>query len=357
MQRSRFPTLTQYAAALALALPACGGTHAAELGEAIARSFIGQPLVADIELTALAPDEIGRLQVRLATPDVYRGANIVMNPALQSLTVTEVRRDQRQYLRVSTARRIDAQYVHLFLELSAGERSMVRAATVWLTPDPAPAPPPAAAVPAPAPVAVRRSAPAPQAQQEHGQERAAAPDPLLLARQAPPVSLPRRQSEPKMCGPHGAAGDQARACLALDRRNAVLSRKLVELEGKVKVLQKELAHNPGEAPKAEPPAPVKALAPVKPKPLKRAPALIKKESESGAWPVMLLAGGAALLLLTVGLTVYAFRRRKKDKAPSAPSKYWVLLRHPFRRKQAAEAAPPAPAAEGSYTPVAEAAIE
>lgn len=376
MQHSRFPTLKRHAAAAValelLALLAGAGARAAELGDATVRSFIGQPLVADIELTALAPDEAGKLQVRLATPDVYRGANIAMNPALQSLSVSVLRRDQRQFLHLTTMRRIEAQYVHLFLELSAGERSMVRAATVWLTPDPAPAPatmpslaPAAVPAPAPAPLPARRAAPEPEPEPEMG----AASNPMLAAslRQAASVSMPHRRSEAKVCGAQGAAGEQARECIALDRKNAALSSKLVELEGKVKVLQKELAQKPAGAPQAAAarpdsiaPEPVKALVPLKPVPLKAlkktAPAA-RKNSESTSTPVMLLAGGATLLLLAIGLAVYAFRRRKKDQTDSAPSKYWVLLRNPFRRKKAAEAPPPEPAAEAAYTPVAEAVIE
>ena len=52
-----------------------GAAQAAELGEPRVSSFIGQPLVADIELTMLE-DAASPVQVRLAHPNVYRGANI-----------------------------------------------------------------------------------------------------------------------------------------------------------------------------------------------------------------------------------------------------------------------------------------
>jgi pilus assembly protein FimV len=126
--------------------------NAAELGDVSVRSFIGQPLSADIELVALAPDEVNALQVRLARPDVFRGANITMNPALSSVRMSVVKRDQKQFLHVTTTRAIDADYVHMYVELSAAGRQDVRLATVWLQADPNPPPPPApmvAAVPAP----------------------------------------------------------------------------------------------------------------------------------------------------------------------------------------------------------------
>jgi pilus assembly protein FimV len=78
-----------------------------------------------------------------------------MNPALSGLHMTIVRRDGRQYLRVSTSRPIEADYLHLFLELSGGGRQEVRAATVWLQADPNPSMR-ASAVPAAAVGSLRR---------------------------------------------------------------------------------------------------------------------------------------------------------------------------------------------------------
>ena len=141
MQRTPFLTLIL---ACAGALSLAAAASAAELGEVAVRSFIGQPLSADIELVQLAPDEVSALQVRLAQPDVFRGASITMNPALASVHMSVVRRDGRQFLHLTTTRNIDADYVHLFLELSAAGRHDVRAATVWLQPDPNPAPLPSA---------------------------------------------------------------------------------------------------------------------------------------------------------------------------------------------------------------------
>ncbi|NVD73065.1 hypothetical protein HUX88_21290 [Duganella sp. BJB1802] len=165
MQRNTLLTsILAGAGALLLATAA----PAAELGDIAVRSYIGQPLAADIELVQLAPDEVSALQVRLAQQDVYRGANISMNPALGSLHMAVVRRDGRQFLHLTTTRAIDAEYVHLFLELSAAGRQDVRAATVWLQADPNPAPPPLppvtaaqAALLARAERAVQATAPAP----------------------------------------------------------------------------------------------------------------------------------------------------------------------------------------------------
>jgi pilus assembly protein FimV len=152
MQRFTLTYLLRSLACAVLLAPAGIVANAAELGDVSARSFIGQPLSADIELVALAPDEVNALQVRLARPDVFRGANITMNPALSSVRMSVVKRDQKQFLHVTTTRAIDADYVHLYVELSAAGRQDVRLATVWLQADPNPPPPPApvvASVPAP----------------------------------------------------------------------------------------------------------------------------------------------------------------------------------------------------------------
>ncbi|MFM9437210.1 hypothetical protein ACFDR9_004297 [Janthinobacterium sp. CG_23.3] len=357
MQRSAPFSLIRRAAVIAIAALACAGAAAAELGEPSVRSYLGQPLVAEIELTALAPDEVAGLQVRLASPDVYRGANISMSPVLQTVHLAVVRREQRQYLRVTSPRRVDADYLHLYLELSAGGRSAVRAVTLWLSADPAPAPTPA---PAPAPViahapvpaspaaAVSEAAPSPalvaaRVRAAMPERREPAPAPVMARppshkppRQAaaatavPHTSVPAQMPAPDAaaaCGP-GSAG-QAKACRVLDQKNAALTSKLVELEGKIKILQRELL--PGQA--GLKPQPISALTPLKAKP-KPLAAAAKKAPATSLMPLALVGGGVVALLLLIGAALYLYWRRKKAAVPGAPSTYWVLLRKPFRRKKA-----------------------
>ena len=101
-------------AAASLALPP---VMAAELGEMAVLSHVGQPLLAEIELTALTPEEAGGVAVRLASPDVYRGGGIGMDPALQTLMISPLERGGRQYVRVTTRQAIQAGHVHLYLLL------------------------------------------------------------------------------------------------------------------------------------------------------------------------------------------------------------------------------------------------
>lgn len=148
MHRSVIHHLSRLLACAALLAPLA---QAAELGDVAVRSYIGQPLAADIELVSLTPEEAGSLQVRLARPDVYRGASITMNPALSSVRMSVVRRDNKSFLHVTTAGAVSADFVHVYVELSVAGRQEVRLATVWLQPDPNPAPPPPAPSPAPVP--------------------------------------------------------------------------------------------------------------------------------------------------------------------------------------------------------------
>ena len=142
MLRSRFASFLSFCSAIVLS-GVLASAQAAELGEPLVRSFIGQPLVADIELAALA-DEATPVQVKLANPDVYRGAGIGMHPVLSSLNMTVMRREGRQFLHITSIKPLDAEYVHIFLELADGGRRSVRGTTLWLTPDPHPVPPLAA---------------------------------------------------------------------------------------------------------------------------------------------------------------------------------------------------------------------
>ena len=184
MQRFTLTHLLRSLACAVLLAPVGIVAGAAELGDVSARSFIGQPLSADIELVALAPDEVNALQVRLARPDVFRGANITMNPALSSVRMSVVKRDQKQFLHVTTTRAIDADYVHMYVELSAAGRQDVRLATVWLQADPNPPPPPAPVVASVAAPSAMASADAERIAAQARAERAAAA-PAVTA--APPV--------------------------------------------------------------------------------------------------------------------------------------------------------------------------
>ncbi|PHV17331.1 hypothetical protein CSQ90_08405 [Janthinobacterium sp. BJB303] len=353
MPSSAFPRWSLIACAAA-SLPAPPAV-AAELGDMAVLSHLGQPLLAEIELTALAPDEASGVAVRLASPDVYRGGGVAMDPALQGLTISPLERGGRRYVRVTTEKAIQAGHVHLYLLLGNGGAAVVRLGTLWLTPAPPaavlpPSRPPAPSLP-PAPLprpivasAAPPAAPSPDAAALAARARAegmlrpaAVFVPPPAAQKAAPAARAavrppplRHPSAPvAACAPQADAGAAA-ACVALDEKNAALNVKLGELEGKIGALQQALAL-PAAAvtPAAAAPAEAApALQRAKPRPLHAPP----PEKKAGGNGLLWLGIGTALFLLLTAVIAYAVRKRRQAAAPAAPSKYWVLLRKPFRRK-------------------------
>ncbi|MEO7496418.1 MAG: hypothetical protein ABIT83_05380 [Massilia sp.] len=274
---------------------------AAELGDASVRSHIGQPLVADVELTALA-DENAPVQVALASADVYRGANIRMHPALADLNISINRRGGHRTIHLLSSRPIDAEYLHLFLDVTEGNRRNVRAVTLWLTPAPPPEPAPAPVPVPPAPVAL----PAPSA------PVAAVPVPVATPAPAP---LPRavRMSTPAPACPSPSA-EQLRACTALDYKNATLRAQIVDLEEKVKLLQMAIE---GKTSRPAPRAVVHAAAPRVITPKEESPPAAKHEAGT-PWLFIGIAS-AAIAGLIGALGFVLWRRRKLAAKPVMPA--------------------------------------
>ena len=300
---------------------ACG--QAAELGEPVVRSHLGQPLIADVELSALA--EPGTpVSVRLSSADVYKGANIAMHPVLGSLNLSVMRRDGRQFLHVTSVKPVDSDAVHLFLDLVDGNRRNVRAVTLWITPDPAPAP-------APRPAAVPLSTPTPLAVAAVAEPARAAP--AAPARIAPQVerSRPARvikvPSSDAACPQPQFSQEQIKSCASIDANNALLSAQIVELEDKVKQLQVAM-----EGKHAAPDATLHKAEPAPP----LAPALAKPVVKPAAGFPWLLVIGIVLALLAIGGAVWFMLSRRKGKTvetAAADSVAWYArLANPFRRK-------------------------
>lgn len=234
--------------ALALAVPLSAA--AAELGQPVVKSHIGQPLVADIELL---PDEAGLVRATLANEEVYLTANIVRPPVLGSLHMSVMRRDGRQFLHITSIRPVEKEYLHLFLDLIENGKRSIRPATLWLTPEPPPA------------------------------VRAVRPAPAPVVAAAPKLVVPK----PVPAKPVPAPSQPDKACLAMDYQNAQLSAQIVDLEEKVKALQLAIDMQTTPAPKK--PAPLKAATPAK-----------RAEPESSGWMMYGSAGAGVLALFGAG---------------------------------------------------------
>ncbi|MGK5053514.1 FimV/HubP family polar landmark protein [Janthinobacterium sp. RB2P8] len=99
---------------------------AAELGKITVLSAAGQPLRAEIELTAVKPDEASSLLAKLAPPDAYHQAVVDFNPALNALTFSIETRNGKPFVRVSSAQPLTEPLVDLLLELSGKHGRQVR---------------------------------------------------------------------------------------------------------------------------------------------------------------------------------------------------------------------------------------
>jgi len=175
--------LKSLTSAVASAVLLAASANAAGLGKLTVLSSLGQPLRAEIELTAVSADEAGALVARLAPTDAFRSANIDFNPALMSLRFDVEQRSGKQVIKVSSSQPINEPFVDMLLELTWTGGRMVREYTFLLDPPDlratqapqvtapvdvsnrgagtAAAPAPAATAPAPAPAAaVQPAAPA-----------------------------------------------------------------------------------------------------------------------------------------------------------------------------------------------------
>jgi pilus assembly protein FimV len=320
--------------AVVAALLAAAPARAAELGDIAVRTYLNQPLTADIELVMLSPDEAAEgVPVRLAGANIYQGANVRMHPALAGARMSVQRKEGRLFVHIVTLQPVDTEVVHLFLELGSGSRAVVRAATVWLTPEPPGAPRPPVVRPLPATAAASpavEGVPAARTAAAVPVRPAPLPPPVdlppppkqamaaALPTAAPPLSAPSASSaaapvtaDPSLPGfapseaalvaarartaaereaqarravraGHGAggilgtmpprgvpgaaacapgqAGDQARQCVALDRKNTELNAKIHDLESKVQALQSAMG-TPAPAQAASGAAPAAAATP------------------------------------------------------------------------------------------------
>jgi len=126
--------LKKLTAAVASALVLSSAAHAAGLGKLTVLSALGQPLRAEIELTAVSSDEANGLVAKLASPEAFRTANIEFNPALLSLRFAVEQRNGRQFIRVSSTQPLNEPFVDMLLELTWNNGRLVREYTFLLDP-------------------------------------------------------------------------------------------------------------------------------------------------------------------------------------------------------------------------------
>jgi pilus assembly protein FimV len=110
------------------------GAQAAGLGKLMVYSAIGQPLNAEVAVTA-APDELVGLSARLAPHKAFQEAGIDFPPVLTALRFNLAKApDGRPVLRLSTDAPINEPFLHFLVELNWTSGRMVREYTFLLDP-------------------------------------------------------------------------------------------------------------------------------------------------------------------------------------------------------------------------------
>ena len=121
-------------AAVASAVLLFSNAHAAGLGKLTVLSSLGQPLRAEIELTAVSKDEAGSLVAKLASSESFRQAKIDFNPALLSLRFAVEQRGSRQFIRMTSNQPLNEPFVDMLLELGGSNGRLLREYTFLLDP-------------------------------------------------------------------------------------------------------------------------------------------------------------------------------------------------------------------------------
>ena len=131
--------LSLVAAALSLPAPAL----ALGLGKLTVNSGLGQPLSAQVELTAATRDELESLAARVADASLYRQNNLAFQGVLSRSRVTvEQGPNGAAFLKVTTVGNVAEPYLDLLIEVNWAAGRVVRAYTFLLDPPGATAAPP-----------------------------------------------------------------------------------------------------------------------------------------------------------------------------------------------------------------------
>ncbi|MEW6164485.1 MAG: FimV/HubP family polar landmark protein [Pseudomonadota bacterium] len=143
------------ASLLAALMGAAFGVHAAGMGKLVVYSAIGQPLSAEVAISA-TPEELGSISARLAPHSAFKDAGIDFLPALTGLRFDIAKTTSGQpILKLSTDAPLNEPFLHFLVELSWTSGRMVREYTFLLDPPEMLKPAKPAAVVAPAMPAIQ----------------------------------------------------------------------------------------------------------------------------------------------------------------------------------------------------------
>ena len=126
----------------AIAATVCAGlllaalvAHAAGLGAIAVQSSLGQPLVAQVEITTLQAGEFDEIKARIASRDTYENAKLAYVPVYRLITITAERRaDGSPILRLSSNAPVNEPVIDLLVELTWNSGKIVQKYSILLDP-------------------------------------------------------------------------------------------------------------------------------------------------------------------------------------------------------------------------------
>jgi len=131
----KFVTIAAQLSAAALIALSASVAQAAGLGKLTVFSALGQPLRAEIDLSAVSKDEIDSLSVHLASVESFRQANIEFNSVLLQLRFElDKENEARPVVRVSSVQPVNEPFVDMLVEMNWSSGRLVREYTFLLDP-------------------------------------------------------------------------------------------------------------------------------------------------------------------------------------------------------------------------------
>jgi pilus assembly protein FimV len=111
------------------------GAHAAGLGALSVQSALGQPLIAEVEVTSLQADEFARVLARIASPEDYQAAKLTFTPTIRQIRVTpERRKDGKTILKITSFAPVNEPTLDLLVDFNWRGGRLLQKYSVLLDP-------------------------------------------------------------------------------------------------------------------------------------------------------------------------------------------------------------------------------
>ena len=125
--------LRYLACMIAFAVPLTAG--AAGLGPLRVTSYLGQPLVAEAEITSLQPKEFESIIVRMAQPDGFKSANVPYSALVRLVQIEPVKRaDGTAFLRFTTTKPVNEPSLELLIDFNWPNGRLMQKYSILLDP-------------------------------------------------------------------------------------------------------------------------------------------------------------------------------------------------------------------------------